>query len=116
MCKAKIHRARVTDADLNYEGSITIDPVLLEAADMLEYEKVQVLNINNGSRAETYIIKGVRGSGEICINGALARWTHKDDLVIIITYAQLEDAELENFSPTIVLVDENNSIKKIINH
>ncbi len=116
MCKAKIHRARVTDADLNYEGSITIDPVLLEAADMLEYEKVQVLNINNGSRAETYIIKGKRGSGEICINGALARWVQKDDLVIIISYALMDDSELENYSPNVVLVDENNSIKKLINH
>ena len=87
MCKSKLHRVRVTDSDLNYEGSITIDPVLMEAADLLVYEKVQVLNINNGTRAETYVIEGERNSGQICINGALARWAQKGDLIIIISYA-----------------------------
>ena len=106
----------MTDANLNYEGSITIDPDLIEAADMRVYEKVQVLNINNGSRAETYIIKGDRGSGQVCINGALARWVQKDDLVIIISYAVIDDSELDGYAPVVVLVDENNAVRKIINH
>ena len=112
MCKSKIHRARVTDVNLNYDGSLTLDPVLMQAADILPYEKVQVLNINNGSRAETYVIEGEKGSGEVCINGALARYAQNDDLVIIIAYALLEESELERFSPKVVLLHENNTIRR----
>ena len=114
MCKSKLHRVRVTDANLNYDGSITIDPVLLEAAEMMVYEKVQVLNINNGTRAETYIIEGERNSGQICINGALARWAQMGDLMIIISYALVDEKELAQFKPKVVLVDENNKIRKVI--
>jgi len=113
MCKSKLHRVRITDSDLNYEGSITIDPVLMEAADLLVYEKVQVLNINNGTRAETYVIEGERNSGQICINGALARWAQKDDLIIIISYAQVDEKELAQFTPKIIFVDEKNKIRKV---
>jgi len=114
MYKSKLHRVRVTDANLNYDGSITIDPVLLEAAEMMVYEKVQVLNINNGTRAETYIIEGERNSGQICINGALARWAQKGDLMIIISYALVDEKELAQFKPKVVLVDENNKIRKVM--
>ena len=112
MCKSKIHRARVTDVNLNYDGSLTLDRILMQAADILPYEKVQVLNINNGSRAETYVIEGGMGSGEVCINGALARYAQKDDLVIIISYALLEESEMERFSPKVVLLNENNTIRR----
>ena len=115
MCKSKIHRARVTDANLNYEGSITIDPDLLDAVNIAIHEKVQILNINNGTRAETYVIEGKRGSGEICINGALARWAQKGDLVIIMAYALVDEQEIPAFHPNIVFVDERNRIRKIIN-
>ena len=113
MKKSKIHRATVTDANLNYEGSITIDKDLLEAADILIGEQVQIVNINNGSRAETYTIEGERGSGTICMNGAIARLTHPGDLIIIISYADYSDEELENFKSISVMVDENNKIKNI---
>ncbi|MBA3300567.1 MAG: aspartate 1-decarboxylase [Thermoleophilaceae bacterium] len=108
MMKSKIHRATVTDSDLNYVGSVTIDPELLEAADMLEYEMVHVLDIDNGNRFETYTILGQPGSGEVCINGAAARLVHKGDKVIVVSYASYSEEELEGFSPRVVLVDEYN--------
>ncbi len=108
MCKGKIHRATVTQADLNYIGSITVDQDLLEAADIYPYEKVQVVNINNGSRLETYAIPGARGSGVICLNGAAARLTSEGDIVIIINYGMFTEQEIRNLVPQIVFVDENN--------
>lgn len=113
MCKSKIHRATVTDANLNYVGSITIDDELLEKADILPYEKVHVVNINNGARLETYVIKGERGKGEICLNGAAARLVQAGDIVIIISYAQYSQDELQKYHPQIVFVDESNKITKI---
>ncbi len=110
MCKSKIHRATVTGADLNYVGSITIDPDLMEAADLIEYEKVQVVDINNGARFETYVITGERGAGEICLNGAAARLVHAGDRVIIMSYGQYEEAELTNYRPAFVFVDDENRI------
>jgi aspartate 1-decarboxylase len=110
LCKSKIHRATVTGADLNYVGSITIDPVLMEAADLLEYEQVQVVNVNNGARFETYVIPGVPGAGEICLNGAAARLVHPGDRVIVISYAQYDAAEMEQYRPAFVFVDEHNRI------
>lgn len=110
MFKSKIHRATVTEANLNYVGSITIDSDLLKAADMLEYEQVSVVNVTTGARFETYTIAGPAGSGVICLNGGAARLAHPGDLVIIITYAQMTEAELENFKPTVVLVDADNRI------
>ena len=113
MKKSKIHRATVTDANLNYEGSITIDRDLLEAADILIGEQVQIVNINNGTRAETYTIEGERGTGTICMNGAIARLTQPGDKIIIISYADYSAEELENFKSISVMVDENNRIKDI---
>lgn len=110
MCKGKIHRATVTQANLNYVGSITIDQDLLDAANIYPYEKVQVVNINNGSRLETYTISGARGSGVICLNGAAARLTSEGDKVIIISYAQFTEEEIRNLVPQIVFVDEDNKI------
>jgi len=110
MCKGKIHRATVTQANLNYVGSITIDQDLLDAANIYPYEKVQVVNINNGSRLETYTIAGARGSGVICLNGAAARLNTEGDLVIIISYAQCTEEEIRTLEPQIVFVDENNSL------
>jgi aspartate 1-decarboxylase len=112
MCKSKIHRATVTGADLNYIGSITIDPVLMEAADLLEYEQVAVVNVNNGARFETYVIPGERGRGEICLNGAAARMVHPGDKVIVISYAQYDEAEMERYSPRFIFVDEHNRIPR----
>ena len=112
MCKSKIHRATVTGADLNYVGSITIDPELMEAADLLEYEQVHVVNINNGARFETYVIPGTPGAGEICLNGAAARLAHRGDRVIIISYAQYEKSEMESYRPAFVFVDEENHITR----
>jgi aspartate 1-decarboxylase len=106
MMKSKIHRARVTGADLNYVGSISLDPALMELADILEWEKVAVLDIDNGARFETYAIVG--GPGEVTLNGAAARLVQPGDRVIVITYADYEDAELEGFMPTIVHVDDRN--------
>src|SRR4030042_2726797 len=97
MLKSKIHRARVTDANINYEGSITIDKKLMEAADILPYEQVHVLNVNNGARFTTYAIEGAPDSGEICLNGAAARLAEKGDLVIIITYTQVPEEALKNY-------------------
>ena len=110
MCKGKIHRATVTQANLNYIGSITIDQDLLEAANIYPYERVQVVNLNNGSRLETYTIAGARGSGVICLNGAAARLTAEGDIVIIISYAQYTEEEIRTLVPEIVFVDENNKI------
>jgi len=114
MCKAKIHQATVTEADLNYTGSITIDKALLEELDILHYERVQVLNINNGARMETYVIEGEPDSGIICLNGAAARWAVPGDKVIIIAYCLIDDAEARSWKPKIVLLDEKNKITKII--
>lgn len=113
MCKSKIHRATVTDANLNYVGSITIDEDLMDAADLLPYEQVQIVNNNNGARFETYIIKGKRGTGTICLNGAAARLVQPGDIVIIISYAQLDSSELADYKPKIVLVDEKNQITAV---
>jgi aspartate 1-decarboxylase len=112
MCKSKIHRATVTGADLNYVGSITIDPVLMEAADLLEYEQVAVVNVNNGARFETYVIPGVPGDGEICLNGAAARLAHPGDKVIIISYGQYNEQEMESYRPQFIFVDEHNRIAR----
>ncbi len=106
--KSKIHRATVTEADINYVGSITIDEELLEAANLVEYEKVHVLNINNGERIETYVIKGETGSGVICLNGAAARKFLKNDLVIIASYASLDFEEAKSFQPAIIFPDHHN--------
>ncbi|MDR1407912.1 MAG: aspartate 1-decarboxylase [Tannerella sp.] len=103
--KSKIHRVTVTDANLNYIGSITIDADLMEAADLIEYEKVHVLNNNNGERFETYVIRGERGSGTICLNGAAARRVQPGDVVIIISYARIDYEEARTFRPTIVFPD-----------
>lgn len=103
--KSKIHRVRVTQANLNYVGSITIDEELMEAANMIEGEKVQILDINNGERFETYIIKGERGSGCICLNGAAARKVAVDDLVIIVSYALMEFEEAKQFRPSVIFPD-----------
>ena len=108
MCKGKIHRATVTQADLNYVGSITVDQDLLDAADIYPYEKVQVVNINSGSRLETYTIAGARGSGVICLNGAAARLNAPGDLVIIMSYAQYSEEEIRELTPHIVFVDSGN--------
>ena len=103
--KSKIHRVRVTQANLNYVGSITIDEELMEAANMIEGEKVQILDINNGERLETYIIKGERGTGCICLNGAAARKVQVDDLVIIVSYALMEFEEAKQFRPSVIFPD-----------
>ena len=113
MMKSKIHRATVTDANLDYEGSIGIDPVLMEAVGIVEYEKVHVLDITNGNRLETYTIRGVPNTGEICINGAAANLVNTGDLVIILSYCLVSNEELLEFKPSIVLVDKNNNIKKM---
>ncbi len=110
MCKSKVHRAVLTGADLHYEGSLTLDLALMQAADILPFEKVQVVNVNNGSRLETYVIEGERNSGTIQLNGAAARLGAAGDHVIIISYADYEEGELENFEPRLVFVDEKNRI------
>jgi aspartate 1-decarboxylase len=104
MLKSKIHRATVTDCDLHYVGSITVDLDLLEAADMLEYEQVHVVDIDNGARFETYTIAGERGSGEIKLNGAAARLVHRGDTIIVISYAQYDELELQSYEPKVVHV------------
>jgi aspartate 1-decarboxylase len=110
MFKGKIHRATVTQADLNYVGSITIDSELLEEANILPGEKVQIVNNNNGERIETYTIKGEAGSGVVCLNGAAARRVQPGDQVIIIAYAQMTPEEAKTFEPSVIFVDENNKI------
>jgi aspartate 1-decarboxylase len=111
LLKSKIHRATVTDADLHYEGSVTIDRDLMDAAKLVEYEKVAILDINNGARFETYVIEGPRGKGDICLNGAAARMVQKGDLVIIVSYCSLNEEEVAAHTPTLVFVDEKNHIK-----
>ena len=115
MLRAKIHRATVTQANLNYEGSITLDPDLMDAADMIPFEQVHVLDINNGSRLLTYVIEGERGSGVVCLNGAAARLVSVGDLVIILTYDQMEVEEAREHRPTLVHVDAANRITYITN-
>lgn len=110
MLKAKIHRAVLTDANLNYMGSITIDRDLLEAADILPYEKVQVVNNNNGARFETYVIEGEPGSGQVCLNGAAARLGQPGDILIILSYVQVEEEKAREHKPRVVFVDEKNRI------
>ena len=107
--KSKIHRVKVTDADLSYIGSITIDRDLIDAANFVVGEKVQVVNINNGERLETYIIEGKRASGEITLNGPAARKAQKGDIIIVIGYAQMEFEEAKKFKPTVIFPDENTS-------
>lgn len=112
MCKSKIHAATVTETNLNYNGSITIDKTLLERVDILPFERVQVLNVNNGSRVETYVIEGEPNSGVICLNGAAARWAQPGDKVIIISYCMTEDANAKAWKPKIILVDGTNKFSK----
>ncbi len=109
--KSKIHRVQVTDANLNYIGSITIDEDLMEAANLIENEKVQVLNINNGERLDTYIIKGQRGTGTIALNGPASRKAQLDDIIIVVSYAAMDFEEAKTFQPTIIF-PENNKIKR----
>ena len=113
MMKSKIHRATVTQADLHYVGSVTIDADLMEAADLLEGEKVAIVDISNGARLETYVITGERGSGVIGINGAAARLVHEGDLVIIISYGMYDDAEARSLKPSVVHVDAKNRVVKL---
>jgi aspartate 1-decarboxylase len=113
MLKGKIHRLRVTEADLNYVGSITLDPDLMEAADILPYEQVHVLDIDNGNRLTTYAIPGEVGSGQACINGAAAHLVHPGDLTIVLAYADYTEEELRNYLPRLVHVDERNRITSI---
>ena len=110
MLKSKIHRAHVTETNINYEGSITIDQKLMEEADILPSEQVQVLNLNNGARFTSYAIEGKRDSGEICLNGAAARLAIKGDIILILSYCHVEDNEARNFIPKLVYVDANNAI------
>ena len=112
MLKGKIHRATVTQAELNYVGSITVDEELLEASGIHEYELVQVVNINNGSRFETYTIAGEKGSGVICLNGAAARQAQTGDKIIIMAYAMMTEEEIKKYPPNIVFVDDENKIVK----
>ena len=111
--KSKIHRATVTDANLNYEGSLSIDPELMEAAGILPYEKLDVVNISTGDRFTTYAIRGKKGSGEICLNGGAARKGQPGDLIIIITYVNLTEDEINKFKTTAVLVDQKNKILSV---
>jgi aspartate 1-decarboxylase len=115
MLKSKIHRARVTDCNIDYEGSITIDNDLLKAADILPYERVEILNVNNGARFSTYAIQGVPGSGDICLNGAAARLASKGDIVIILTYQEVADDQAPHIKPRMVYVDSRNRIKSTKN-
>ncbi|OPZ83312.1 MAG: Aspartate 1-decarboxylase precursor [bacterium ADurb.Bin429] len=113
LCKSKIHRATVTEADLHYVGSITIDAELMAAANMLPYERAQVLNLDSGARIETYVIVGEAGSGIICLNGPAAHHFHPGQMAIVIAYAQMTPEEAENWRPTVVFVDEANKITRI---
>ncbi len=116
LLRAKIHRATVTDSDLSYVGSLTIDPDLLDAAGIVEHELVQVVDINNGARFETYAIVGVRGSGAMCVNGAAARLVHTGDLIIVLTYGQFTETEVAAHRPRIVFVDEANRVTGTADH
>ncbi|WCK56111.1 aspartate 1-decarboxylase [Aneurinibacillus sp. Ricciae_BoGa-3] len=114
MMKAKIHRATVTEANLNYVGSITIDRDIIDAVDILPNEKVQIVNNNNGARLETYVIEGERGSGVICLNGAAARLVQPGDVVIIISYAMMTNEEAHAYKPKVAIMDEKNKIAQLI--
>ena len=115
MMKSKIHRARVTEANLNYVGSVTIDEAILEKVDILPHEKVQIVNNNNGARLETYVIPGERDSGIICLNGAAARLVQTGDIVIIIAYALIREEELTSFVPKVAIMNEDNKIEQMLN-
>ena len=114
LMNAKIHRARVTEANLNYVGSITIDEDILDAVGIVANEKVQVVNNNNGARFETYVIPGERGSGVFCLNGAAARLVQKDDIIIVISYALIPQEKIVEHRPKVAIMDENNKIKDLI--
>lgn len=116
MLKSKIHRATVMQAELNYVGSITVDEEILEKSGIYEYEKVQIVDVDNGSRFETYTIAGERGSGMICLNGAAARCVSVGDKIIIMAYAQLDDAEAKKHKPTVLFVDDENHISRVTNY
>ena len=116
MLKAKIHRATVTQAELDYVGSITVDMDLLEQAGILEYEKVKIVDVNNGSRFETYTIAGERGSGVMCLNGAAARMVQTGDKIILMAYAQVTPEEASELRPTVLFVDEKNKVTKVTNY
>ena len=116
MLRAKIHRATVTQAELDYVGSITVDMDLLEQAGILEYEKVQIVDVNNGSRFETYTIAGERGSGVMCLNGAAARMVQTGDKIILMAYAQVTPEEASELRPTVLFVDEKNKVTKVTNY
>lgn len=116
MLKAKIHRATVTQAELDYVGSITVDMDLLEQAGILEYEKVQIVDVNNGSRFETYTIAGERGNGVMCLNGAAARMVQTGDKIILMAYAQVTPEEASELRPTVLFVDEKNKVTKVTNY
>ena len=116
MLKGKIHRAVVVQAELNYVGSITVDPELMEEAGILEYEKVQIVDVENGSRFETYTIEGERGSGMICLNGAAARMVQTGDHIIIMSYCDMTPEEAESHKPKVVFVDEKNRIRRVTNY
>jgi len=116
MLKSKIHRATVTEANLNYVGSITIDKDLMNKSNILEYEKVQIVDIDNGSRFETYVIAGKKNSGVICLNGAAARMVQKGDKIIIMSYCDLTIDEAKKFNPTVLFVDNTNIIEKLTNY
>jgi aspartate 1-decarboxylase len=113
LCKSKIHRATVTEANLNYKGSLTLDPLLMEAAGLVPFEQVHVLNLNNGARFETYLIEGERGSGTVCVNGAAARLVQVGDPVIVLAYALVPEDELSDFTARIVFVDEHNRVVRV---
>lgn len=114
MMKGKIHRARVTDANLNYVGSVTIDQDILDKVDILPHEKVQIVNNNNGARLETYVIPGERGSGDVCLNGAAARLVQKGDIIIIISYALVANDQLSTYKPKVAIMNERNEIEELI--
>lgn len=114
LMKGKLHRARVTEANLNYVGSITIDQALMEAIDLLPHEKVQIVNNNNGARLETYVIPGERNSGMICLNGAASRLVQPGDIVIIVSYALVSEEELTNFKPKVALLNEDNVVTDML--
>lgn len=114
LMKAKIHRARVTEADLNYVGSITIDEDIMEAVDIVANEKVQIVNNNNGARFETYVIPGERGSGMFCVNGAAARLVQKEDVIIVISYALVSEEKVSTFEPKVAIMNEKNEIIDMI--
>ena len=114
ICKSKIHGATVTEANLQYTGSLTLDPELMRAADLVPYEQVQVVNLNNGARFETYCIEGAPGSGTVCLNGAAARLAVVGDKIIVISYAHMTEAEIREQAPRLVFVDEQNRIRQVV--